>query len=377
MTLVFDRATRGGTLGGASRRFVLGCGLAAGGLLLVAARGAAQAPQGAPKEKTPKPYTPPPVFTATTPLQFTLIAPFKPLKKERYGTTAYRAAEIRYAGDSGEVHVPVRVRTRGIWRRKNCDIPPLRLNFSKDSTKKTAFRHLDNVRLVMHCRDNDEYEQYVLQEYNLYRVQRLLTPLSLDARLVRVTYVDAEKKDTVTTRWGFLLESEGPFGERVGGKVLDTKGASPADLDPMENAFFGVWEYFVGNTDFSIAGLHNVALLQRDTSYFPVAYDYDWSGAVNTRYAGPSPLLMNQIRRVTDRLMRGYCAEPANFEKVFALFKEKKDAIYALYRDSIGTTMKPNIADRTLKFFDDFYETINDPGQAKRFIIRSCLAGAA
>jgi hypothetical protein len=229
----------------------------------------------------------------------------------------------------------------------------------------------------MHCRDADDYEQYVLLEYNLYRVQRLITPLSMDARLVRVSYVDAEKKDTLATRWGFLLESEGPFGERVGGKVVDTKGAAAADLDPMENAIFGVWEYFIGNTDYSIAALHNVALLQRDTSYFPVAYDYDWSGAVNSKYSGPAPLLMSQIRRVTDRLMRGYCAEPANFEKAFALFREKKDAIYALYRDSLGALMKPGVADKELKFFEGFYETINDPRQAKRYIVSACLAGVA
>src|SRR6185295_1630967 len=136
---------------------------------------------------------------------------------------------------------------------KNCDIPPLRLNFSKDSTKKTTFRHIDNVRLVMHCRDNDDFEQYVLQEYQLYRVQRLITPLSMDARLVKVTYVDAEKKDTLARRWAYFLESEPAFAERMGGKVVDIKGAGGGDLEGEESARFGIWEYFVGNTDFSVS----------------------------------------------------------------------------------------------------------------------------
>jgi hypothetical protein len=353
---------------------LLGRGFAASALLLLSATVSAQAPQGEVK-KTPKAYTPPPIFGSSEVMQFTLLAPFKQLKKERSGTPPYHAAEIKYTTDSGEVRVPVRVRTRGIWRRKNCDIPPLRLNFSKDSVKKTAFRHVDNVRLVIHCRDNDEYEQWVLQEYQLYRVQRLVTPLSMDARLVRVVYVDPERNDTLATRYAFLLESEAAFGERMGGKVMDIKGASPADLDGPESALFGVWQYFIGNVDFSIGALHNAALLQKDTAYYPIAYDFDWSGAVNTRYSGPPPQL--PIKRVTERIMRGYCTSPENYEKAFAVFREKKEAIYALYRDPLAARMKPGVVNNTLRFFDQFYETINDPRAAKRQIVQACLGGQA
>jgi len=367
MTHVLGRALRGSVLG---RRF------AAGGLLLLGAttlRG--QTPQGAPA-KEPKPYTPPPIFREAQVMEFTLTAPFKLVKKQRSGTSTYREAEITYAGDSGSVRVPVRVRPRGIWRRKMCDTPPLRLNFKKDSTKKTAFRHLDGIRLAFPCRNNDDnYEQYILQEFQLYRVQRLLTPLSMDARLVRVTYIDAEKKDTVARRYGFLLEEEAAFGARVGGKVVDLKGATGDDLDGAESAIFGVFQYFIGNTDFSIGALHNVVLLQKDTSYYPVAYDFDWSGAVNARYASPAEQL--GIHRVTDRIMRGYCTQPEYYEKAIAVFKEKKDAIYALYHDSTASAMRPDVVAKTLKYFDEFYEVINDPRLYARFIIKACLAKQA
>lgn len=364
-------------LGRASRGFVLGCGCAAGVLLFLSASAAAQAPQGEPKApKDPKPYSSPPIFGATRPVEFTITAPFKQLKKNRTGDQKpYQVATITYAGDSGTVRVPLRVRVRGIWRRKNCDLPPLRLNFTKDSTKKTTFAKVDRVRLVMHCRDHDDFDQYVLQEFQLYRVQRLLTPLSFDVRLARVTYIDVEKKDSVAQRWAFLLEEDEEFALRVGGKALKTKGASPTDLEAYESALFGVFQYFIANTDYSIRELHNVVLFQRDTAYYPVAYDFDWSGAVNPRYAKPNPIL--SIRTVYDRLMRGYCAPEAEYQKVFALFKEKKDAIYALYRDSLAAPMKPNVVKNTLQYFDDFYKTINDPRAAKREIVGACLGGSA
>jgi hypothetical protein len=361
-------------LGRAARGLVLGSGLAAGSLVFVAANLFAQA---APKDsaKAPKPYNPPPVFTDSKPLEFTLTAPFGKLKKDRAVETEYRPAAITYTADGAEVRVPVRLRTRGIWRKKNCEIPPLMMNFKNDSTKKTAFARLDRARFTYACRNNDDYEQYVLQEFQLYRVHRLLSPLSYDVRLARVTYVDAEKGDTLSTRWAFLSETDEAFAQRQGVQLVTTPGAGPDDLDPYESAFYGVFQYFVGNSDFSIRALHNAVVILKDMQYYPVARDFDWSGAVNPRYATPAPIL--KIRSVQERIMRGYCVPPEHYEKVFALFREKKDAIYALYRDPLMAPMRPNVVVNTLKYFDEFYETINDPKKAKRQIVDACLRGSA
>lgn len=333
-----------------------------------------QEQQGDAKPK--KPYEPPPIFQAQAPIEMTLYAPFSQLRKDRQPETQYRPGWIVYAGDSGDVRIPVRLRTRGIYRKKNCEIPPLLVNFTKDSTKKTLFARNDRLRLTMHCKDSDDYEQYVLQEYNIYRVQRQLTQYSYDVRLARVTYVDSEKKDTLTTRWAFFQEQDDAFTERLGVQLVTTQGAGPADLNPYESAFFGVWQYFVGNSDFSVRALHNVVLVLKGDEHIPVARDFDWSGAVDTRYAVPNPIL--KTRSVTQRVMRGYCSDPAEYEKVFALFKEKKDSLYAQYKDSLmAPRMKPNVVAKTLKYFDAFYETIENPREAERSIVDRCLAGSA
>lgn len=334
----------------------------------------AQTQQGDSAKKD-KPYNPPPIYSEAAPLQFTLHAPFGKLKRDRGEQTVYRPAHITLKGDSGEVRIPVRLRTRGIWRKKNCEIPPLMMNFTNDSAKKTVFARLDRARFTLHCRNNDEYEQYVLQEYQLYRVHRLLTPWSYSVRLARVTYVDSEKNDTLATRWAFFSETDEAFVARHGVKLVETKGAGPSDVDPHTSAFYGVFQYFVGNSDFSIRGLHNAVLVLKGDQHYPVARDFDWSGAVNARYATPSPVL--KIRTVTTRIMRGFCHPPETFEQVFGLFREKKDAIYALYRDEIAAPMKPNVVSQTLKYFDEFYETINDPKRAKRDIVDACLGGSA
>ena len=116
--------------------------------------------------------------------------------------------------------------------------------------------------------------------------------------------------------------------------MYDVKGAGSADLEPRTAAIMGLFQYMIGNTDYSVPVLHNVELMARDTSVYPIAYDFDFSGAVNARYATVDPSL--SIRRVRDRLYRGYCVPSDAYAPAFALFKAKRDSIYALYRDPIG-----------------------------------------
>jgi hypothetical protein len=75
--------------------------------------------------------------------------------------------------------------------------------------------------------------------------------------------------------------------------------------------------------------------------------------------------------------MRGFCHEPQYFDQVFALFKAKKNDIYALYKDPLMGPMKPDVVAKTHKYFDEFYATIDDPKKAKREIIDRCLGGSA
>jgi hypothetical protein len=103
----------------------------------------------------------------------------------------------------------------------------------------------------------------------------------------------------------------------------------------------------------------------------PVAYDFDFAGAVNARYAVPDSSL--RIPNVRQRLFRGYCTDSYAYDKVFALFNEKKPQIYALYSDSIGKLMDHGTVKETLRYFDEFYDTIGDRRSAKRSIIESCL----
>jgi hypothetical protein len=312
-------------------------------------------------------------FRTIDPLPVTLVLNIKRIRGDRDANAPYREAVFKYKNDSGAtISVPARVRTRGIWRLRTCEFPPLRVNFSNEAAKHTVFKGLDKPKLVNYCRDDDAYEQYLLQEFQLYRIYRLLTPASHAVRLMRIAYQDSASGKVLATRYAFMEEDPDAVAARMNGKMLKITGAGPADLEPYQDALVGVFQYLIGNTDFALSALHNAELLGRaNGDYLPVVYDFDFAGAVNARYAIPDGRL--HINNVRERLYRGYCVPDEEYPKVFALFNAKKDSIYALYRDSAGKLLRPQTVDETLAYFDDFYKTINNPRDAKTDIIDACL----
>jgi hypothetical protein len=92
---------------------------------------------------------------------------------------------------------------------------------------------------------------------------------------------------------------------------------------------------------------------------------------VNARYATSNEQL--HIRSVRDRLYRGYCAPDSSYKKAFAVLDAKKDAIYGLYKDQVGSLLAKDVVEESLKYLDEFYKTIDNPKSAKSDIIGACL----
>jgi hypothetical protein len=316
-----------------------------------------------------------PLFRSEAPLAVTFTTNIGQLRddKQHRDKAPWRAATLTYQGaDSAPVRVPARVKVHGIWRLAHCEFPPVRLNFASKDTKNTLFANVDKPKLTNYCRDTDGHEQYVLQELQLYRIYQVLTPMSHRVRLLRVTYADSARGKVDAVRYGFLLEDPDQMAARLGGKLTKLKGAKFDDFDETPMAVAYLFQYLIGNTDFSFSQLHNGEIIALpDGRNLPVAYDFDFAGAVNTRYATPDPSI--RVMKVRDRKFRGYCSLNAEYAKALPLFQQKKDAIYALYSDEIGKLMDPSVVRETLEYFNEFYDTISDQGRAERVIFRDCL----
>src|SRR5688500_12495468 len=309
-------------------------------------------------------------FAKREPLELTLTTNLRELRHQKGDENPYRDAVLAYRDENGRpVRLAAGVRTRGIFRLKMCDFPPVRLRLRRSDRTGTVLEGLRRPKLVTYCKDRDEYEQYVLQEYLAYRIYEQLTPLSLRTRLVRITYVDSASGRPETTRYGIVLEEEEALAARHDAQILDAQGARPHHLDPYQATLFAVFEYLIGNTDWSIPVLHNVFLLQTVQTIFPVAYDFDFSGVVKARYAAPDPKL--GITQVTQRIYRGSCATVDEIPAVLEHVRSQREAILAIVNEPIGLDARN--AKRVRDFVGDFFEELERPERVRSTMAARCV----
>ena len=73
--------------------------------------------------------------------------------------------------------------------------------------KQTVLSGLSKLKITTSCRPKDAvYEQYILQEYLVYRAYAALTDASFRTRLLHITYRDCAGKVAPITTMGFFLE---------------------------------------------------------------------------------------------------------------------------------------------------------------------------
>jgi hypothetical protein len=343
-----------------ARVLLLGCMMVLGG-----SRAAGTRPLAA-QQRPPAPF-----FRTDSLLAITLRADLRALLRDRDPDTAiWRGATLSWNDSGGTRAVPLQVRTRGLFRLRHCRFPPIRLRFAADSVRGTPFAGLRRPKLAVHCMDRDDYEQIVLQEYAIYRVLNLVTPWSYAARLVRVTYEDSAGTLPPVTRYGMIIEDPERFADRMGATPVESTGVRFHRLASRDAATLGVFEYLIANTDWSLAGLHNVELYRRADSLYAVPYDFDWAGVINAPYARPAELL--PIRNVRDRIYRGFCQGETIMGPVLARFAALRDSIAAVYRAVPG--LEPRIVAGTLRYYDEFFREIADPARfAVRRVEPSCL----
>jgi hypothetical protein len=313
------------------------------------------------------------LFEANEPLDLFLTANFDAIAKERGTTKHDHPAVLSYVGPAGDtVALDVELHTRGHFRLRTCRYPPLKVDFPRDRTANTVFAGQKGLKLVVQCWGNGSYADYLLEEYLLYRVYNLLTDLSFRVRLARVTYADSGKSDKPESRYAFFLEDDDAMAHRNGGKVFDQPGVMDVQTDRTQMGLVAVFEYLIGNTDWSVWGLHNIVLVQDSArNVLPVPYDFDWSGVISTPYARPDSRL--GIATVRQRLFRTPCRTAEDLAPILARFTAERDSIYELYRGQAW--LEPKRVKQALDYYDDFYRTIDDPRAVRRTMVLTCRGG--
>ena len=273
-------------------------------------------------------------------------------------------------GDGLTTEMSVFVRTRGNSRRQPevCSFPPLRLRFREDQVGNTLFAGQEKLKLVTHCRTEvREYQQYLLEEYLLYHVYQMVSDLSFHVRLARVTYSDRRQNMPRIMRAGFFLEDKHAMAARLGGTIVK-QSERAGELDAATTATLEVFQYLIGNVEWSLDDHDNIEVVDIGGEYYPVPVDFDVAGVIAPPYARPNEAL--GVQRVGDRVFRGACRPRDELDAALGLFTERKDDIYALYRSF--PLLEDERRERALAYFDEFFDIIGDKQRVEREFTARC-----
>jgi len=269
--------------------------------------------------------------------------------------------------DSTSISEQVRIQTRGVYRLNNCYMPSLMLNFKNESSPR--LRPLQKLKLVCGCGTSSDDEQLIIKEYLTYKIYNLLTPMSFRVRMLRVTYEDSKGKKKPYTQYGFFIEDVDDMARRNKCEEQDEEVGGSDKTSRQQMTLVNIFQYMIGNCDWSIPGLHNMKLIRPigDPSAMPhaVPYDFDYCGLVNAPYAVPPEQL--DIKSVTERAYRGFPRSMEELEPVIALFKEQKDKTMALINNCqwLSNRYKKEMTG----FLEDFYKTIDNKSRVKTAFI--------
>ena len=305
-------------------------------------------------------------FQSDEPLYLTLTMDIKSVFSNREAEESH-PAEISYTDTEGnKINIPLEINVRGNFRkdRNNCDFPPLRLHFSDTTVKNTIFDGQHKIKLVTHCRTRlDLYEQNVLKEYLAYKLYNLFAEESYFVRLVHLTYADVKGKLDTIKKVAFLIEPTQQMAHRNGCERLEVSNIHQTRTNQQKTTVMAIFQYMIGNTDWSVWVQHNTILLKEASSNVPIVvpYDFDWSGLVNAPYAVPAEIL--PIEKVRNRLYRGFCRPDEELQPALNEFRQSKDEIYQTC-NSVSLLSEKELK-KVLQYMDDFFSAIENPKKVK------------
>ena len=286
--------------------------------------------------------------------------------------------ELPFLLRADDIEHSIKVRIRGKSRRRVCSFPPLRINFAVDDTAQSIFEDQDKLKLATHCREHRSAQLDILQEYAAYRIFNLISEFSYKVRLLHITYTDTEGRleENTFDRYGFLIESSSELADRVDGQLAHVTGVSLRSLDSKQAATVFVFQYLIGNTDWSLVTAdeddrccHNGDLFDIGSARYYVPYDFDLSGLVNAHYARPDSSL--RISRVTQRLYRGYCISTDALEDAVRAIEARRADILGVIRQLPVLSQKD--IEATMKYLERFFVQANDEDKIVQLFERKCL----
>ena len=250
------------------------------------------------------------------------------------------------------------VEPRGVFRRYNCpEMPPIKLNFKKSDLKKKGLSKFDDFKIVTHCME--EYEDakaVVLKEYLAYKYYNLITKNSFRVQLLKINYVDVNS-GIIRHHFGFIIEDFAHLRDRVGAKKCTNPiGITNENIDRDAYKKMALFQYMIGNTDWSLRQVRNIKVMLLDEKYVVIPYDFDFAGLVLAPYARVNADY--DLSSLRERVYLGFEEDLEYMESVKKRFKKKKGKFRRRTKHLVF--LHKAHKNSVLVYLKSFYKNIND-----------------
>lgn len=271
--------------------------------------------------------------------------------------------------DGSVIHEDIELRARGEYRRENCQMPSVMLDFQTHPDSTSAFK--GKLKVVKSCREGHAYDMLVFKEYLAYRMYNLLSDKSFRVRLLTIRFTDFEGNRRPLVQPGFIIEDVDEMAKRNDCRESEIKVPHAEMTNRYQMTLMAFFQYMIGNTDWSVSVKHNIKLItsKKDSMSYPIAvpHDFDYCGFVNASYAVPEESL--GISSVTTRVYRGYPRSQTELDAVIRLFNLHEQSIRSMIMDM--KELDSRNRKEAWDYIKEFYRIINDPRQVRDVFIRN------
>lgn len=296
-------------------------------------------------------------------IETTITTDIKNLRSDKKMPTWLPANIVMHFSDTAVINEDIRLQPRGEFRKMNCDMASLMLDFKNTSSPKLS--PLKKLKLVGGCHSTKADEELVLKEYLIYKIYNFLNNMSFRVRLLNITYKDSRSKMKSYSQNAFLIEDIKDVCTR-NNCVEANKKIKHTVTDRPNTIFFCLFQYMIGNTDWSLPNYHNIKMIVPKTDtlapVYLIPYDFDYTGLVDASYA----VAQEQFgtTSIKDRVYRGPPGTTDELQPTVEVFKERKDRIiyYINNFPLLGTRIKREM----VAYLEEFYNTIENKSSLKK-----------
>jgi hypothetical protein len=157
--------------------------------------------------------------------------------------------------------------------------------------------------------------------------------------------------------------------KRAGAKIMENKKLHPRGLNDTLALRHDLFQFMIGNIDWSTTFEHNSKLMFREPQTFiPLTYDFDMAGFVDAPYAKGDE---STTAAGSDRVYRGFCRNEGVTQMVRQEFISNEAAMMGVL-DKFDAELGAGEIKIMKKYIGDFFTIMKDPKTFKDYISDKC-----